>query len=154
MITASLNDSYKLMNTQEDNLSMDTTYAPATITTTNVGLLETPGMKKERKGEWEYTILLTRTDLLADHSGLSSAEETVFLPTYSSLPTTKLEEEPNPFEQSFESTNIMQKPILPSVKSMDNPKPTRLDALENQWDSLRTGILSPSMLPGPTPAGK
>lgn len=52
MITASLNDSYKLMNTQEDNLGMDTTYAPATITTTtttNVGLLETPGMKKREK---------------------------------------------------------------------------------------------------------
>ncbi|KAG2194872.1 hypothetical protein INT47_002666, partial [Mucor saturninus] len=90
----------------------------------------------------------------ADQSGPSSAEETVFLPTYASLPTTKLEEEPNPFEQSFESTNIMQKPILPSVKSMDNPKPTRLDALENQWDSLRTGILSPSMLPGPTPTAR
>lgn len=47
----------------------------------------------------------------------------------------------------------MQKPILPSVKSIDNPKPTRLDALENQWDSLRTGILSPSMLPGPATTG-
>jgi hypothetical protein len=43
---------------------------------------------------------------------------------------------------------------LPSVKSIDNPKPTRLDALENQWDSLRSGILSPSMLPGPTTTGK
>ncbi|KAI9362677.1 hypothetical protein BD770DRAFT_381546 [Pilaira anomala] len=98
-------------------------------------------------------------DLLAEkshhnQSGTSSAEETVFLPTYTSLPTTKLEEEPNPFEQSFESTVKMQKTAittkLPSAKSIDNPKPTRLDALENQWDSLRSGILSPSMLPGPT----
>ncbi|KAI9267301.1 hypothetical protein EDC94DRAFT_23466 [Helicostylum pulchrum] len=91
-----------------------------------------------------------------NNSGSSSAEGAVFLPTYAPLPTTKLEEEPNPFEQSFESTVKMQKTTtntttkLPSVKSIDNPKPTRLDALENQWDSLRSGILSPSMLPGPT----
>lgn len=73
------------------------------------------------------------------------------------LPTTKLEEEPNPFEQSFEATtkipsptNQQQKiPVLPSANSIDNPKLDRLNVMENQWDSLRSGILSPSMLPGP-----
>lgn len=44
MITASLNDSYKLMNTQGDNsLLMDNNYT----TTNNVGLLDTvPGMNR------------------------------------------------------------------------------------------------------------
>lgn len=60
----------------------------------------------------------------------------MYLPTtYATLPpTTKLEEEPNPFEQSFEKIK------LSSVKQPPQPE---------RWDSLRSGILSPSMLAGP-----
>ncbi|GAA5815088.1 hypothetical protein MFLAVUS_008594 [Mucor flavus] len=137
MITTSISEAYSLLGAQPTPAQpiMDQ------IVYTNNVLLDndtTPGMTEKN-----------------NNSGSSSAEGAVFLPTYASLPTTKLEEEPNPFEQSFESTVKMQKTTttttkLPSVKSIDNPKPTRLDALENQWDSLRSGILSPSMLPGPT----
>ncbi|CDH55452.1 hypothetical protein RO3G_05746 [Lichtheimia corymbifera JMRC:FSU:9682] len=76
-------------------------------------------------------------------------------PTYASLPqTTKLEEEPNPFEQSFSSSRVTSKdtlrPVLPPLASIDSPTrglSFRKDELI--WDSLRTGPLSPSMLTGP-----
>ncbi|KAK4511094.1 uncharacterized protein ATC70_012305 [Mucor velutinosus] len=101
-------------------------------------------------------------DLLAEnsyntdgHSGPSSAEEAVFPPTYAALPTTKLEEEPNPFEQSFESVEKsqtkqqqqQQRPAdLPNVQTME----TSYINNENEWDSsLRPDILSPSMLSRP-----
>ncbi|KAG2224452.1 hypothetical protein INT45_010518 [Circinella minor] len=61
-------------------------------------------------------------------------------PTYATLPrTTKLEEEPNPFEQSF------SKPVLPPVSSIESPGLHKTTL----WDSLRAGPLSPSMLLGP-----
>ncbi|KAI7907160.1 uncharacterized protein BX663DRAFT_495031 [Cokeromyces recurvatus] len=85
----------------------------------------------------------------SEESSGSSAEESIFPPTYAALPTTKLEEEPNPFEQSFKgATTTIKKHILPSVNTMDSPI-NRLDELNNQWNSLRSGILSPSMLNGP-----
>ena len=60
--------------------------------------------------------------------------------TYATLPrTTKLEEEPNPFEQSF------SKPVLPPVSSIESPGLQKTTL----WDSLRAGPLSPSMLLGP-----
>lgn len=92
-------------------------------------------------------------------SGPSSAEEAVFPPTYAALPTTKLEEEPNPFEQSFESVEKshtkqqqqqqqQHRPAnLPNVQRVE----TSYINSENEWDSsLRSGILSPSMLSRPT----
>ncbi|GAN03997.1 hypothetical protein MAM1_0053c03453 [Mucor ambiguus] len=97
-------------------------------------------------------------DLLAENSyntdgqsGPSSTEEAVFPPTYAALPTTKLEEEPNPFEQSFESIEKSQaKQQLPT----DLPNARRMETSyinnEDEWDSsLRSGILSPSMLSRP-----
>ncbi|KAF1799880.1 hypothetical protein FB192DRAFT_1257159, partial [Mucor lusitanicus] len=80
-------------------------------------------------------------------------------PTYAALPTTKLEEEPNPFEQSFESVEKshtkqqqqqqqQHRPAnLPNVQRVE----TSYINSENEWDSsLRSGILSPSMLSRPT----
>ncbi|EPB84110.1 hypothetical protein HMPREF1544_09098 [Mucor circinelloides 1006PhL] len=102
-------------------------------------------------------------DLLAENSynndgqsGPSSAEEAVLPPTYAALPTTKLEEEPNPFEQSFESVEKSQAqqqqqqqehlPNLPNVQTMEAAYTND----GNEWDSsLRSGILSPSMLNQP-----
>lgn len=93
-------------------------------------------------------------DLLAENSynndnqsGPSSAEEAVFPPTYAALPTTKLEEELNPFEQSFEKVEDNQRqPLqhnLPSLQMME----TSYMNNENEWDSsLRSDILSPSIL--------
>jgi hypothetical protein len=51
-----------------------------------------------------------------------------------------LEEEPNPFEQSFTQLK------LPSIDSSS----VNTSNNTNKWNSLRSGILSPSMLPGPT----
>ncbi|KAI7877050.1 hypothetical protein K492DRAFT_172026 [Lichtheimia hyalospora FSU 10163] len=74
-------------------------------------------------------------------------------PTYASLPqTTKLEEEPNPFEQSFSSSRITSKETLrlPPLASIDSPtRGLNFRKDELIWDSLRTGPLSPSMLTGP-----
>ncbi|KAL9541025.1 hypothetical protein MBANPS3_009356 [Mucor bainieri] len=102
-------------------------------------------------------------DLLAENSyntdgqsGPSSAEEAVFPPTYAALPTTKLEEEPNPFEQSFESVEKNQtKQLQKQQRPTDMPNILRMGTSyinsENEWDSsLRSGILSPSMLSRPT----
>jgi hypothetical protein len=82
-----------------------------------------------------------------NQSGPSSAEEAVFPPTYAALPTTKLEEELNPFEQSFEKVEDNQRqPLqhnLPSLQMME----TSYMNNENEWDSsLRSDILSPSIL--------
>ncbi|KAI9319489.1 hypothetical protein BX666DRAFT_2025782 [Dichotomocladium elegans] len=86
-------------------------------------------------------------------------------PTYATLPqSTKLEEEPNPFERSFSSdineevatvySNNGTRPILPPLAAIDSP--TMHGSLfrkdELVWDSLRTGPLSPSMLTGPASA--
>ncbi|KAI8978471.1 hypothetical protein BDB01DRAFT_800021 [Pilobolus umbonatus] len=60
----------------------------------------------------------TVPDLLPENSsisGQSSTEEAAFPPTYASLPTTKLEEEPNPFEESFEVATIKEVPPATSV---------------------------------------
>lgn len=80
----------------------------------------------------------SNTNSTMNISGPSSAEEqqAVFLPTYATLPTTKLEEEPNPFEQSFETT--VKQSILPSVNTMETPHLLH----NNTWDSLKSSILS------------
>lgn len=84
--------------------------------------------------------------------------------TYATLPrTTKLDEEPNPFEQSFSSgidkednrtlgnsNSNSNRRILPPLAAIDSPTRgviSRKD--EIIWDSLRSGPLSPSMLTGP-----
>ena len=93
-------------------------------------------------------------DLLAENSynndnqsGPSSAEEAAFPPTYAALPTTKLEEELNPFEQSFENIEDKQKqPLQHNLPSLQMLETTYMND-ENEWDSSsRSGILSPSML--------
>lgn len=85
----------------------------------------------------------------------------------------KLDQEPNPFEQSFSSAAAaaaseekskskapyptINKPILPPVAALTSPVPPLLrsgtlpkDVADHlAWDSLRTGPLSPSMLQGP-----
>ncbi|ORX86025.1 hypothetical protein K493DRAFT_307148 [Basidiobolus meristosporus CBS 931.73] len=72
-------------------------------------------------------------------------------------PSSKLDQEPNPFEQSFSSVSgtegptssaVTSKSILPSIANIDTPQaPTDM----NSWgaQSLRSGPLSPSMLLGP-----
>ncbi|CAO3648806.1 unnamed protein product [Mucor fragilis] len=106
-------------------------------------------------------------DLLAENSyntdGTSvpsSAEDAVFPPTYAALPTTKLEEEPNPFEQSFESVEKSQTMQQQQQQQPQQQCPADLSNVQrmetsysndrDEWDSsLRSGILSPSMLSRP-----
>ncbi|KAI8645204.1 hypothetical protein BD408DRAFT_411978 [Parasitella parasitica] len=87
-------------------------------------------------------------DLLVENSynsGPSSTEEAAFPPTYAALPTAKLEEEPNPFEQSFESVEMSKnqqhqhgKVQIMETSSIDD---------ESGWISnLKSGILPPPML--------
>ncbi|KAI9317152.1 hypothetical protein BX666DRAFT_2027252 [Dichotomocladium elegans] len=86
--------------------------------------------------------------------------------TYAALSqATKLDEEPNPFEQSFLSSHVNSRgtrPVLPPLASIDNPaaRPT-MSVLkstsrgsaphtgESVWDPLDTCPLSPFMLAGP-----
>ncbi|KAI8378179.1 hypothetical protein EDC96DRAFT_493848 [Choanephora cucurbitarum] len=57
-------------------------------------------------------------------------KEAVFPPVYSVLPTTKLEEEPNPFEESFEvATEPVKDPVI----------------VNDTWH-LKSGMISPSTL--------
>ncbi|CDS03502.1 hypothetical protein LRAMOSA00904 [Lichtheimia ramosa] len=82
-------------------------------------------------------------------------------------PSAKLDQEPNPFEESFStaannnpssSNNGTKKPVLPPVAAITSPVPPLLRSgvlpkdVANQfaWDSLRAGPLSPSMLQGPS----
>lgn len=89
-------------------------------------------------------------------------------------PSAKLDQEPNPFEESFStaanhdpttlssssssSSNNNKKPVLPPVAAITSPAPPLLRSgvlpkdVANQfaWDSLRAGPLSPSMLQGPS----
>lgn len=58
--------------------------------------------------------------------------------------SSKLDQEPNPFEQSFSGATATTKPILPPVSSITSPAP-----LQHEVNTLRTGPLSPSMLAGP-----
>ncbi|KAI8374323.1 uncharacterized protein BYT42DRAFT_400093 [Radiomyces spectabilis] len=77
--------------------------------------------------------------------------------TYAKLPkTTKLEEEPNPFEKSFSRADsplndgpcTNAKPMLPPVGSIASPSKSTVHSMV--WDSLQTGPSPPSMLQGPT----
>ncbi|KAI8636938.1 hypothetical protein BD408DRAFT_425379 [Parasitella parasitica] len=87
--------------------------------------------------------------------------------------STKLDQEPNPFEQSFSGVaaddKIKDKLKLPPVASITSPSPVMGSSSNNNntsnvigggvlpkevsnqftWDTLRTGPLSPSMLQGP-----
>lgn len=87
-------------------------------------------------------------------------------------PSAKLDQEPNPFEESFStaatnndtttlsssSSSNNKKPVLPPVAAITSPAPPLLRSgvlpkdVANQfaWDSLRAGPLSPSMLQGPS----
>ncbi|CEP12080.1 hypothetical protein [Parasitella parasitica] len=87
--------------------------------------------------------------------------------------STKLDQEPNPFEQSFSGVTaedkVKDKLKLPPVASITSPSPVLSSSSNNNstsnvigggilpkevsnqftWDTLRTGPLSPSMLQGP-----
>lgn len=88
--------------------------------------------------------------------------------------STKLDQEPNPFEQSFSGAavddKLKDKLKLPPVASITSPSPVMNNVSNNHanntavigggilpkevtsqftWDTLRTGPLSPSMLQGP-----
>ncbi|KAI8140424.1 hypothetical protein BJV82DRAFT_217688 [Fennellomyces sp. T-0311] len=106
---------------------------------------------------------------------VSNSPPMAVLPLNSS---SKLDQEPNPFEQSFSGAAVgagspsstgskdkeksqpetPNKPVLPPVASITSPAPPVIGNgvlpkdVTNQfaWDSLRTGPLSPSMLAGPT----
>ncbi|KAI8076502.1 uncharacterized protein B0P05DRAFT_546125 [Gilbertella persicaria] len=126
---------------------------PSQSEESNLLLVEDPAVYGPPELIMNNSSSTTVPELLAENSRSgSTSEEAVFPPTYAALPTTKLEEEPNPFEQSFEGAT---KPVsitkLPSVHTIEIPKPARVDALmESRWDTLRSGVLSPSMLAGPT----
>ncbi|CDH51958.1 bzip transcription factor [Lichtheimia corymbifera JMRC:FSU:9682] len=105
-------------------------------------------------------------------SGTTAAVNSPPMAVYPLNSSSKLDQEPNPFEQSF-ATNVTgstpssgnssnnsqhQKdslPKLPPVAALDSPAGV-MNALPKdvasqfQWDSLRRGPLSPSMLTGPT----
>lgn len=82
-------------------------------------------------------------------------------PDYFSLPRpNRLDQEPNPFEQSFASGNATTnsadplatpKAILPPVTAMTSPAPLLGGSGSYNWgpNSLRSGPLSPAMLQGP-----
>ncbi|KAG1051367.1 hypothetical protein G6F43_006418 [Rhizopus delemar] len=98
---------------------------------------------------------------------LTNSPPMAVLPLNSSA---KLDQEPNPFEQSFSGVQIKEKKesklTLPPVASITSPNVMPVDNTNNNpiigggilpkevtnqftWDSLRTGPLSPSMLQGP-----
>ncbi|KAG1057627.1 hypothetical protein G6F46_009572 [Rhizopus delemar] len=63
--------------------------------------------------------------------------ETDLPPTYATLPTTKLEEEPNPFEQSFQgATHII--PPLPPEKEHGQVMIQKVDLSSNMINAERT----------------
>ncbi|KAK9448333.1 uncharacterized protein V1518DRAFT_418683 [Limtongia smithiae] len=66
----------------------------------------------------------------------------------------KLDLEPNPFEQSFaskEPSPSAQKPVLPSVATLASPSILSSGSTAGFWgiNSLRSGPLSPALLQGP-----
>lgn len=100
--------------------------------------------------------------LQPDSNESNSSSDVPLPPTYAALPkTTKLDEEPNPFEQSFNAaqrilseTKSTAKPTLPPVADLESPSRGILFKQEPDasWDSLRAGPLSPTMLLGPARA--
>ncbi|KAI9469797.1 MAG: hypothetical protein EXX96DRAFT_654234 [Benjaminiella poitrasii] len=169
MMTSMNNDFNKLLPLQQPqqttenplmtiNNSATTLYASA-ASNTNLVLAQSTTSVPELLIETAVTTAANSSNNNSEESSGSSAGEAVFLPTYAALPTTKLEEEPNPFEQSFKgatttTTSNKKYRVLPSVETMNTPTSiNRLGQLmkgNEQWDSLRSGILSPSMLNGPT----
>ncbi|KAI7879142.1 hypothetical protein K492DRAFT_148693 [Lichtheimia hyalospora FSU 10163] len=106
-------------------------------------------------------------------SGTTPAVNSPPMAVYPLNSSSKLDQEPNPFEQSFSgataatgsspsssnSSNTSQhqkesRPVLPPVAAITSPAGV-MNALPKdvasqfQWDSLRSGPLSPSMLHGP-----
>ncbi|KAI8377500.1 uncharacterized protein BYT42DRAFT_570520 [Radiomyces spectabilis] len=116
------------------------------------------------------TSLVESTAPAAIPAGMSNSTPMASLPLNSS---SKLDQEPNPFEQSFSGATVTlsddnkasqqpetpNKPVLPPVAAITSPAVHPLlgggrvlpKEVANQfaWDSLRTGPLSPSMLQGP-----
>ncbi|CEG69755.1 Putative Activating transcription factor, other eukaryote [Rhizopus microsporus] len=61
-------------------------------------------------------------ELTTSNTSTENTEEAVLPPTYAKLPTTKLEEEPNPFEQSFEgATKAAEIMPLPPERIIPDP---------------------------------
>ncbi|CAO3684797.1 unnamed protein product [Umbelopsis vinacea] len=104
----------------------------------------------------------------ATEENIQSAPKIIVDPIPSPEPplTTKLDQEPNPFEQSFSgasesdnggTTSSKSKFVLPPAATIDSPSPGVLSkgifpkdmAEQFAWDSLRSGPLSPSMLQRP-----
>ncbi|KAI9007012.1 hypothetical protein CLU79DRAFT_778836, partial [Phycomyces nitens] len=100
-------------------------------------------------------------DKIPLHGRISNSPPMAVLPLNSS---SKLDQEPNPFEKSFSGAAVVEKkdkepkPTLPPVASITSPAISLIGSgvlpkeVTNQfgWESLRTGPLSPSMLQGPT----
>ncbi|KAG1041247.1 hypothetical protein G6F43_012125 [Rhizopus delemar] len=70
-------------------------------------------------------------------------QETVLPPTYAKLPTIKLEEEPNPFEESFEA-NIVGYSVMTEkyhYKDKERKKRTRKTKMREEEDVKRKNFL-------------
>ncbi|KAL1923993.1 uncharacterized protein VTP21DRAFT_7028 [Calcarisporiella thermophila] len=67
-------------------------------------------------------------------------------------PPTKIEL-PSPIADLANQTNASPRPILPPVASIASPSAPLSTGSFSNWDSLRTGPLSPSMLQGPQNPG-
>ncbi|CEG69756.1 Putative Activating transcription factor, other eukaryote [Rhizopus microsporus] len=71
-------------------------------------------------------------ELTTSNTSTENTEEAVLPPTYAKLPTTKLEEEPNPFEQSFEgATKAAEIMPLPPERIIPDPM---LDTTSKKMD--------------------
>lgn len=67
---------------------------------------------------------------------------------YFNFSKSRLDQEPNPFEQSFAHTGDTPKPILPPASAITSPAPL-IGGQYGFMNSLRSGPLSPAMLQGP-----
>ena len=123
-------------------------------------LLQSP----RSRGSWPFPFEGGMVTDVMFSSAAANSPPMAVLPLNSS---SKLDQEPNPFEQSFsgaaaalevkEDKPETSKPMLPSVASLTSPSIPLINSgvlpkdVSNQftWETLRTGPLSPSMLSGP-----
>ncbi|KAI8367301.1 hypothetical protein BD560DRAFT_371709 [Blakeslea trispora] len=150
-------ESIPLSHTTNDPLLLagvsDTLYGPPDLIMNNSSSTTVSG-KRERKKEKKKMHSDSppspsefSQELLTEITS-QAEKEAAFPPIYTVLPTTKLEEEPNPFEESFEGATEPIPPTKISPKIMMDTPLERTDVLfvEDQWKCVGSGMLSPSIM--------
>lgn len=128
-------DKLLLLNNNNNNrrssiTTTTTTAATAAVTTTTTSNI--PGINNNKKKEKKLLISKDMIELTTSNTSTENTEEAVLPPTYAKLPTTKLEEEPNPFEQSFEgATKAAEIMPLPPERIIPDPM---LDTTSKKMD--------------------